>query len=119
MKKGVISHVLLLFVLFLFSGLLQAQFTVTPASAGQMVPKLAGPGIRDWDNLTFQGDDGAAGIFTGGCDTVPGFDYGVVLSTGLVETITGENSEWDVSANLGQPGHPTLNMITTGYWDYF
>lgn len=54
-------------------------------TAGDLAQELAGKGVTI-SNVTFTGDNRAAGIFTGGESSV-GFDSGIVLDSGAVETM--------------------------------
>jgi hypothetical protein len=57
-------------------------------TAGALAQSLAGSGVSI-SNVTYTGNFRAAGSFTGGAGSI-GFDSGVVLSSGAVETQTGD-----------------------------
>jgi hypothetical protein len=95
-------------------------------SAAALAQSLAGPGV-ELSNVTYTGALNAAGTFTGGSDSV-GFDSGIVLSSGSVQTnaahaapcgkgIEGPNQCQGNTTNNGTPGDPDLNAMA-GFTTY-
>jgi hypothetical protein len=98
---------------------------VTPAD---LVNELVGTGVTI-SNVTYSGSMRAAGRFTGGT-TIIGFDSGIVLSTGNVQTVAGDppcsrgvegpNNCYEVngpdgtsnSTDFGLPGDPDLTALS-------
>jgi hypothetical protein len=87
-------------------------------SAASLAQSLAGPGVT-LSNVTYTGAPSAAGTFTGGTG-VFGFDKGIALSTGAVQTdaahagpcakgIEGPNQCDSNTTVQGTPGDPDLN----------
>jgi hypothetical protein len=65
-------------------------------------------------NITFTGDERAAGVFSGGTGLV-GFESGVVLSSGRINDVVGPNDSDSTTTALGQPGDPDLQSLIPGY----
>jgi len=108
LSKPFIVVILLLSVSFSFS---QIQLDITP-DPYEMTEYLVGPGVT-FDNITFQGADQAAGIFTNGGTTNIGLDEGIFLTNGAGFNIPGPNMSCHQSTNNGTAGHPLLEGITT------
>ncbi len=85
---------------------------VTPLGAGttptDLVDTLLGGGITV-ANVSYSGDDAAAGSFTG-LDAV-GFGSGIVLSTGEATSVVGPNESEDQTTGFGAPGDAELDAI--------
>lgn len=95
-------------------------------SVGQLAQNLAGPGVAV-SNVTYTGAPNAAGVFTGGTGIL-GFDSGIVLSTGSVQTdaahpapctkgIEGPNQCDSNTTENGTPGDADLNAMS-GFTTY-
>lgn len=87
---------------------------VTPIGPGttatDLVNTLLGGGISV-ENVTYTGDDTAAGRFTG-LDAI-GFGSGIVLSTGTAADVVGPNELDDATTEFGQPGDADLDALVT------
>jgi hypothetical protein len=91
------------------------------ATANALAQSLVGGGVTI-SNVTYTGDNRAAGSFTGGASSI-GFDSGIILSSGKVETyptdppcsrgVEGPNNCYE-SAN-GNPGGPNGNDNSTAF----
>jgi uncharacterized repeat protein (TIGR01451 family) len=90
------------------------------ATAQQLANLLAGTGVTV-SNVTFTGTNNAAGTFSGGTGVV-GFESGVVLGTGSVQTtstakgVEGPNEQEGVTTQNGSAGDTdltTLSGVTT------
>ncbi|MCF8368124.1 MAG: gliding motility-associated C-terminal domain-containing protein [Bacteroidales bacterium] len=82
---------------------------VTPMD---MVENIVGDGII-FDNVQFQGADPMRGIFTNGATTNLGINSGIFLCSGSGYLIPGPNYQSSAGSNMGLPGHPSLDNITT------
>jgi hypothetical protein len=103
--------------------LLVAALVATPALAvslvvtdltGEQSPtdlaeQLAGSGVTV-SNVTFTGDDRAAGSFTGGAGVI-GFEAGILLSSGRVVDVVGPNDSPSTSTSFGLPGDAALTQL--------
>jgi hypothetical protein len=92
----------------LASGLVVTDLTsaLTPSDlAGQ----LAGSGVAI-SNVSFVGDERAAGAVTGG-DGIIGFDAGVILSSGKATDVVGPNQSSSTTTAFGLPGDPDLDEL--------
>lgn len=79
--------------------------TVSPTTVASILTNsIAGAGIEVLSS-TYTGQTGQAGTFTGGASSI-GFDSGVVLSSGNVSAITGNNSNTGSETN-GDPTNGT------------
>jgi len=78
---------------------------ITPT---QLVQSLLGPGVKV-SNVTFKGDNVAAGKFSGGQNSI-GFDQGILLSTGQAKSVIGTGSNF-ASTDNGDPGDSQLDAI--------
>jgi cysteine-rich repeat protein len=84
--------------------------TRTPETLAQ---SLVGSGISI-SNVTFVGDDSAAGVFVDGTDSV-GFATGIVLSSGAVAGIAAPNDADDTSTEFFRDGDPDLDSAIPGF----
>ena len=98
------------------------------ATPADLVNELVGTGVTI-SNVTYSGSMRAAGRFTGGT-TIVGFDSGIVLSSGNVQTVAGDlpcsrgvegpNNCYEVdgpdgpanSTDFGLPGDPDLTTLS-------
>ena len=71
---------------------------------------LAGEGVTI-DNVTFVGTDTSAGRFTSGLMSVIGFDQGIALSTGNVNSVVGPNVQDGTTGFLGTGGDEQLTEL--------
>ena len=67
-------------------------------------------------NIQYQGSTLQSGIFSGGAASV-GIDTGVVLSTGVANTLVGPNNLAQSSQNFGGAGDPDLELISPVTFD--
>jgi len=90
--------------------------TLTPA---QLVDALigSGPNTPVVSNITFNGANRAAGIFTA-LTNVFGFSDGIILSSGDIAYIQGPNVDDGATFINGFPGDPDLNSLIPGYTTY-
>ena len=94
-------------------------------TAAQLAQQLAGAGVTI-SNVTYTGAPNAAGTFSGGTGII-GFDSGIVLGTGSVQStdtstpcskgVEGPNQCDGNSTDNGQPGDPALDTLA-GYSTY-
>ncbi len=116
---------LILSLLGSLTGLSAASIAPT-SSASALVSSIVGPGITVVGTPTLVGITNQQGRFSGGLATV-GFDRGIVLSSGDVNTFSGPNqsrpetlssggtgSGNDVSVQLGTPGDASLAALAGG-----
>lgn len=90
----------------------------TNATAMQMAEEIFGPGVTVVD-ADYDGDNRAAGIWTGGDNIAPGLtpsDTGVILSTGRVRDITNRSGDPNQNSNTstntrGDNNNPDLNAL--------
>ena len=75
-----------------------------------MVAAFLGPGITA-TNITYSGDNSAAGTFSGGTGII-GFPSGLVLSSGNIDGIIGPNVSSPSSTDFNGPGDPDLDILT-------
>lgn len=97
-----------------------AAGTVTPLTDPSLEPadlaeQLAGVGVTV-SNVSFTGDERAAGTFVG-AEAVIGFDDGVILSSGQAVDVEGPNESGSTTTNLGQPGDVDLTALA-GFQTY-
>ena len=78
---------------------------ITPT---QLVQSLLGTGVKV-SNVTFKGDNLAAGKFSGGQNSI-GFDQGILLSTGQAKSVIGTGSTF-ASTDNADSGDPQLDAI--------
>ncbi len=78
-------------------------------TAEDLANRLAGEGIAV-SNVTYVGDDTAAGSFIGGDGTV-GLDSGVMLSSGAIENVHGPNDSPSTGSSFGRPGDADLDTL--------
>lgn len=76
-------------------------------TAAQLAQSLVGPGVAI-SNVTYTGSNRSAGSFSGGA-AGPGFDSGIVLSSGKVQTVTG-----DPACSRGVEGPNTCHEVPGG-----
>jgi hypothetical protein len=98
--------------LALAAGVADAAILVTTSvNATELANALlsGGSGITI-NSATLTGAAGAAGLFTGGADSL-GFDQGLVLTTGNATFIAGPNNSTAAGANNGAPGDAALTAI--------
>jgi hypothetical protein len=91
-----------------------AALTVTDLTSAlepsDLAGQLAGTGVTV-GNVTFTGDDRAAGTFTGGTGII-GFDAGVVLSSGAATDVVGPNESSSTTTSFGLPGDADLDVLS-------
>jgi hypothetical protein len=83
---------------------------LTPA---QLATTILGAGVAI-QNVTFTGANVAAGTFQGGTGII-GFESGIVLSTGDMNSIVGPNVSDSTTTINGTPGDPQLDALIPGY----
>jgi len=71
---------------------------------------LVGAGVTIF-NVTFTGNETAAGAFSGG-DGIIGFESGIVLSSGAISNVVGPNVYDSVTTDLGLAGDPDLSALS-------
>jgi hypothetical protein len=87
----------------------QDVVTITEGSTPQgLVDSLLGGGITV-SNVTYTGDNQAAGTFSG-MDAI-GFGSGIVLSSGMADEVVGPNLIENNSTEFGLPGDPSLDAL--------
>jgi hypothetical protein len=85
---------------------------LTTLTVSDLITNLVGPNVRV-SNVTYTGADKAAGIFSGGSNSV-GIGSGVVLSTGSAINVAGPWSSTVSSVDNNQASDPSLDQIATG-----
>jgi Divergent InlB B-repeat domain len=109
----------------LVAALAMLVVTALPASAVESVEPLgetldatdlalalAGDGV-DVTSATHSGDDLAAGTFSGGAESV-GLGSGIVLSSGDITNVLGQNDAPNTTTAFGTPGDPDLDELSDG-----
>jgi hypothetical protein len=91
------------------SGIQVSDLTNSALSAQALAQSLVGPGVQI-SNVTYKGAPRAAGNFTSSSNII-GFTSGVVLSSGSVRDVVGQNCSDEISVDNGQPGDADLNTI--------
>ncbi len=81
-----------------------------------LVNSLLGGGVSV-SNVTFTGNNSAAGFFSGG-NGIIGFDSGVVLGTGHISNVVGPNEYNSTGTNYDLPGDAVLDSLIPGYKTY-
>ena len=84
---------------------------VTTTSATELIQCLLGPNVSI-SNAVLTAAPIAAGKFTGGSALI-GFDDGIVLSTGDVDSLIGPNKYGDASTSNGTPGDADLDTLVS------
>jgi hypothetical protein len=89
---------------------------VTNDLSGSLTPEdlvngLVGGGVTV-SNVSYTGDDVAAGTFSNAIDVLGAFDAGVVLSTGNISFVQGPNTLDDATAQNGEPGDAQLGALS-------
>ncbi|HBI42151.1 MAG TPA: hypothetical protein DDY78_04740, partial [Planctomycetales bacterium] len=74
-----------------------------------LVQTLVGTGVT-FSNVTYKGTNTSSAKFTGGMPSI-GFDAGIILSTGLADSVVGPNKSTGTSKGLGTPGDTDLDAI--------
>jgi hypothetical protein len=90
-------------------------------TAADLAGALVGSGVTV-SNAQFTGANVAGGTFSGGgtgADAIIGFDQGVILSTGLIESVVGPNTSDSTSTGNGQPGDVDLDALLPAGQDTF
>lgn len=94
-----------------------ADILITPISDGltpeQMVETILGTGVNI-SNITYTGFNGSSGVFTNGRSTGIEFESGIILSSGLAQSILGPNNVGNASNSTGLPGDYDLDVIIGG-----
>ncbi|MGE5543534.1 MAG: Calx-beta domain-containing protein, partial [Bacillota bacterium] len=90
------------------------SITVNSLSSGltvnELIETLIGPGI-EYSNVTFIGDERAAGTFSGGA-AILGLESGIVLGTGdITKSVPGPNTADDITEDLNRDGDLDLKQI--------
>jgi len=75
-----------------------------------LVNTLLGPGITSVSNVTYTGDNRAAGTFAGGTGII-GFESGIILSSGRIGDVVGPNSSDSMTWSFGTPGDDDLDSL--------
>lgn len=90
---------------------------VTPAATvAELLQCLLGPDVTV-TNAVLIASPQAAGTFNGGLGVI-GFDQGIILSSGDINTLTGPNVGDATSTDNAAPGDPDLDSLIPGYVTY-
>lgn len=81
-----------------------------PLTPNDLAQALAGEGVVV-SNVSYTGDERAAGTFAETDATVFGFDSGVILSSGEVASIVGPNDQDGTTTPFGTAGDPDLDAL--------
>jgi Bacterial Ig-like domain (group 3) len=127
MRRGVVTVFVAIGVILGMTAVSEASgVTVTDLNSGATVEglaqSLAGPGVSI-SNVKYVGDNRAGGSFTGGASSI-GFEDGIILDSGKVQTYTtdpecsqgveGPNTCSDNSTAFGTPGDTQLSELSGG-----
>ncbi|TFD72735.1 choice-of-anchor L domain-containing protein [Cryobacterium gelidum] len=82
-----------------------------PLAPLELAQALAGEGVSV-SNVTYTGDERAAGTFAETDPTVFGFNSGVILSSGEVASIVGPNNADSTTTAFGGPGDTDLTTLS-------
>jgi hypothetical protein len=95
----------------------QAQITTTDLNSGltptDVVNTLLGPGITV-SNVTYTGNNTAAGTFGGGTGIL-GFESGITLSSGNIAGAVGPNDNEGLTTAFDTAGDPDLDALIPGF----
>ena len=86
------------------------------ASVAELLQCLLGPDVTV-TNAVLSAAPTAAGTFTGALSVV-GFDQGIILSSGDINTLSGPNTGDATSTITATPGDPDLDGLIPGYTTY-
>jgi hypothetical protein len=92
------------------TGGLVTQDLTTVLTPDLLANDLLGGGVAV-SNVTYDGDDTAAGRFSGGGGII-GFGSGVILSTGDIVNVVGPNGSSQISTAFGGPGDSDLDDLS-------
>lgn len=90
-------------------GNLSTQDLTGSISPSDLANDLLGGGIAV-SNISYQGDDSAAGRFSGGTGII-GFESGVILSTGNISDVSGPNQNPNTGTPFSSAGDPQLDQL--------
>jgi hypothetical protein len=95
-----------------------AQLVVTPLNPPALTPTdlantLLGGGITI-SNVTYTGNNPAAGLFSGGTGII-GFESGIILSSGQAADVVGPNTSDATTTAFGTPGDADLQTQIPGF----
>ena len=94
---------------------LNSLSTVYDTDATSLAQNLVGTGVTI-SNAHFTGAGNCAGTFAGGDGIIgPGFDQGIILSSGDIENVIGPNTVDGITAENAQPGDADLDALIPGY----
>lgn len=93
-----------------------ANLATPAASATELLQCLLGPGVTV-TNATLTAAPMAAGTFNGTLGVI-GFDQGIILSSGDINTLTGPNTGDAASTVNAGIGDPDLESLVPGYTTY-
>jgi hypothetical protein len=82
-----------------------------PLGPSDLVDSLVGGGVTT-SNVTYVGDDIAAGTFTGGLPVLNAFDSGIILSTGDISFVVGPNQLDNATETNLEPGDAQLSALS-------
>ncbi|MCX7743584.1 MAG: choice-of-anchor L domain-containing protein [Flavobacteriales bacterium] len=101
---------------FFFSFLHYSQITTTITPPANCVQNLVGPGVQYSNVLTFGSNLNSFATFTGGTSVGLGFNSGVYLTSGNINSQANLNNPPStlISHANGAPGDPTLNSLGAG-----
>lgn len=94
----------------------QALETTYATSADELVNELLGGDIQV-SNFHMQSSSRSAGLFTGGLEII-GFESGIVLSSGNIANVVGQNASDSMSYVNYLPGDSDLGSLIPGYNTY-
>ncbi|MFZ5828387.1 MAG: choice-of-anchor L domain-containing protein [Bacillota bacterium] len=88
---------------------------LTGRTPSDLVAAFVGGGVT-YSNITYTGLDHTAGTFDGGASVFgPGFESGIILSSGNVNSVVGPNGDDAKSQGNGMAGDSDLDALIPGY----
>lgn len=89
---------------------LQTRDLASGLTIDSILAALLGTSSIAISNVQFTGSDSALGVFTGGTGII-GFEQGIVLSSGLVANVVGQNDQTGAGYQFGRAGDPDLDSL--------